>query len=522
MPLRNPLFLRMVFIAAACSAIFAQTPDNISVDQLKADVYYLASPAMKGRDTPSPELDSAAVFIARRFQKCGLRPLHETGYMQPFNLVQTRLGKTNTLSLYRDGEPTDFKLKQHFSPLTLSGSGCVDQAPLIFAGYGITAPEYGYDDYAGINVQGAVVWILTLEPQAKDSNSVFQGLKKTRHAKIKTKLDNARAHGAAAVILMAGPLHSRFRRPPNPWPSLMRRPNFKALSYRPETERIHAIPAVQVGRAAAAKILAQSHIDIRAIQSEIDSTLTPRSFKFENILISMQLNFTQKTRHVHNVIGKIEGASDSLKSQAVIIGGHYDHLGMQGDTLAFAGADDNASGTATVMALARAFALADKRPARSLIFSAWAGEEKGLYGAGHFANHQPLWPTEAIAAYINIDMVGRLDSAVVHVAGTETCEGWETLVSETFHSEGLVYYNRKGVQRSDHVHFYRQHIPVLGLSTGYHGDYHKVTDTPDKCNYAGMCQIARALFHIILDISNTPDRPQFTEDPDSPLKKKGN
>jgi len=498
-------------------SLIAQNSASFTAASLKRDVNYLASPAMRGRDTPSTELDSAAHFIARRFQQYGLHPLAGSSYLQPFELARTQLGDRNSLSFYKEGQVTSLKIKNEFSPHPLSGSGTVQNAPLVFAGYGITAPEYDYDDYAKIDVTGAVVFILTLEPQAKDSAAVFNGIKKTAHAKLKTKLDNARAHGAAAVIFMAGPRHNKFRRPPNAWPSLMRKPDYRALGYRPVTALDNALPSVQVGLKGAARLFDDIDMDILALQTAIDSTLTPHSFYIKDRAVSMALSFVHKRRTVNNVIGWIEGSDDSLKSEAVIIGGHYDHLGMQADTLAYAGADDNASGTATVMALASGFTGNSSKPRRSMIFSAWAGEEKGLLGAGHFVNHAPLWPLARTAAYINIDMVGRLDSSTVNIAGTETVDGWEGLVTQSLAQQGLKFYNRKGVSRSDHVHFYESRIPVLGISTGFHKDYHKVTDTPEKCNFEGMAKITEALFTVIRNIADSETKAVFREDPDSPL-----
>ncbi|MCK5146531.1 M28 family peptidase [bacterium] len=509
----SPLFILAIILCSNQLFSQSQQMDYLSPGDIKVHVKFFTDPALRGRNTPSSELDSSASYIASCFKELNLHSSTPHSFHQPFYLIRTRLDKNNTLNF--NNNKNAYRLKKDFIPHPLSGSGYV-KSHVIFVGYGITAPEYNYDDYENIDVNGAIVWILTQEPQQQDSSSIFAGIKKTKYAKLQYKLNNAKKHGAVGAIILSNPLNSNFRRPPNIWPSLMRKPNFKALSYRLASELKGSIPAIHIGNRTAEKLTNDKQIDLLKLQALIDSTLIPQSRILPSLQAEFNINFLKDSAIVNNVVAYIEGIDPVLKHEAIIIGAHYDHLGAQNDSTFYLGADDNASGTAGVLALAAAFAAQPVPPARSLIFSAWAGEEKGLLGSKYFVE-TPLWPLTKIACYINMDMIGRLDSSKVYISGTQTSAGWDTLVPNIFSQHDLCFVDDPKVSRSDHVPFYKKRIAVLDVSTGFHPQYHTVDDTIDRIDWDGMSRVCKSLYMLIRQIANNPNKIIFIEDPDSPL-----
>ena len=215
------------FILLGTAASFTQTIprqalESITPEDMFRHTAYLASDALKGRDTPSPELDSAAAYIAREFKSYGLKPVNSQGsYYQEFNTLRTRLSEPNALVMTKQDRKEVFAIRDDFIPLQITANQAVENLPVVFAGYGITAPEYEYDDYAGIDVSGKAVLIFKGEPQEKNPESRFNGEKATDYSKLHIKAQTAVERGAAALLLITSP-GQLFRRPANLGPSLMR------------------------------------------------------------------------------------------------------------------------------------------------------------------------------------------------------------------------------------------------------------------------------------------------------------
>jgi len=483
-------------------------------DTMFAHVAYMASDEMQGRNTPSPELEICSQFIANYFKYCGLKPVEKAnGYFQEVPLLKTRLGETQKFSLIVDGTETAYEIKKDFVPINLTANREVT-APVVFAGYGITAHEYDYDDYANVDVKGKIVLVFTSEPQEKDTSSVFDGAKSTDHSKLNNKVLNAIDHGAVGFIYVSNPSR-RFRRPPNAWPSLMRNAPKDGIPLTLGEKQENKIVVVRIGKKLADEIFSVSQFTMKQIYEKIDADLIPQSFELKKISVSIATNLDSEIFMTSNVVGLWEGNDPDLKDEVVIIGGHYDHIGVRNDTIIYNGADDNASGTAGVMAAAKAFCLSKQKPKRSILFMTYTGEEKGLFGSRYYVGSDPLFPLEKTAAMINLDMIGRHDSTAVDIFGTlESPDLKEVFlnVNELFQ----LSYNFGDVKKmrgsSDHASFMRKQIPFLFVNTGIHEDLHKPTDTIEKINKENMARIAKIVFGCAWQVANMDESPKFIKD----------
>ncbi|MBC8182428.1 M28 family peptidase [candidate division KSB1 bacterium] len=513
----------ILFILASIlsiSSIFGQNtiPEEglaaISADTMYAQVAYMASDELMGRNTPSPGLDSCAFFIANYFKYCGLKPIENAnGYFQDVPLLKTKLAETQKLSLTVNGTETAYEIKKDFVPVHLTANREVT-APVVFVGYGITATEYNYDDYGNIDVNGKIVLVFTNEPQEKDTSSVFKGAKSTDHSKLNNKVMNAIDHGAVGFIYVSNPSR-RFRRPPNAWPSLMRNAPKDAIPLTLGEKQENKIVVMRIGKKLSDAIFSVSQLTMKDVHEKIDADLKPQSFELKNVSATLVTNLDSDKFMSQNVVGLLEGSDPELKDEIVVIGGHYDHLGARNDTTIYNGADDNASGTAGVMATAKAFFSCSEKPKRSILFMAFAGEEKGLFGSRYYVGTDPLFPLENTVAMINLDMISRNDTSEVEVYGWSKSEEMKQVFLNANELVNLPheFKDEKGMRGgSDHMSFGRKDIPYLFFITGLHKDYHKPTDTVEKILPEKMAKVARIAFGCVWQAANMDGRPKFTDD----------
>jgi len=478
----------------------------IRADAVREQIDFLAADSLMGRDTPSRGLDIAAAFIADEFQRYGLQPLSGS-YYQKFGLNRIRLGDENFVKLKKsDGSETEFKIKREFMPFEFTANKEV-QGQLVFAGYGITAPEYGYDDYQNLDVAGKTVLVLRHEPQEDDASAVFEGKANTDYSQARQKVQNAIEHGAVGLLLVTDPLNHRSLRPRGfPWPSLYRNIPNEAIPLTLALEEENKIPVIQVGESFITEVFG-SIDSLKSIQKQIDATFQPHSFVLDSTIVHLKTSTIRGAAETQNVVAVWEGTD--LKEEAIIIGAHYDHVGYvegkvrPGEDYIFNGADDNASGTVGLLQVAKAFSLAE-RPRRSVIFIAFAGEEKGLYGSQVYVE-QPLWPLDQTKAMFNMDMIGRNDGDEVTIIGYSKSPDLNAINSEENRFIGLElrYDGEQYFRRSDQYHFARKGIPVLFYNTGEHEDYHRVSDNPDKINEGKIAMIAKLVFRTAWRAANT-------------------
>jgi hypothetical protein len=404
---------------------------------------------------------------------------------------------------------TTYQLKDDFVPLHLTANRKVS-APIIFAGYGITAPEYNYDDYRAIDARGKIALIFTDEPQEKDSASVFDGVKNTDHSKLLIKAENAMDHGAVGVLLVSTPTR-RFRRPPNPWPSLMRNAPEDAIPLTLEEKIDSRIVCIQIGKNLVDDLLEGTGHSLEQLHQKIDETLKSQSFDMAGKFITIETALDAEKFPTQNVVGFWEGADPILKNEIIVIGGHYDHVGVTNDSI-YNGADDNASGTAGVMEVAEAFTLCKTRPKRSILFMAFAGEEKGLFGSRYYTG-DPIFPIENVIAMLDLDMISRNDTNEVAIIGSKTSSDLKAINEKCNETIGmkLAYDQDRYFLQSDHYSFYRKDIPVLFYNTKDTPDLHKPSDDPEKIIPEKMARIGQLVFSTAWVVANRTERPDFVK-----------
>jgi len=500
---------RLILIACGFAAVVmfpAETPSakipatlSIDADHYLNYVKVLASEKMRGRGTGSKELESAAEMIAKEFKATGLQPVGGS-YFQRFPVTtQARLGGSNKLALQFDGKKEALAFEKEFIPLNFSSAGDVD-GEVVFVGYGITAPEYNYDDYAGIDVKDKIVVFFRREPQETDDKSPFAGRVYTRHAQFDSKATNAKLHGAKGAIMLSDVLSSgsgdleKFARNAGPANA--------------------GIPFVMVKAETGEKLLEKGGRNLRDIHRDIDKDMKPRSFVLPgSIHISMNADVRRVVKTVRNVVGYLPGETD----EHVVVGAHYDHLGM-GEQFSMApnmvgkphlGADDNASGSAGVIELAR-WMSAQPKPKRGVLFMTFAGEELGLLGSSYYVNH-PILPIDKAVAMINMDMIGRIKDGRVFVGGTGTGANFADLLKQLPQPEGFQFdlSETAGYGSSDHTSFTTKQVPVLFFFSGLHGDYHKPSDTWEKINSKSAVQLLGYIGGALQNLANGHPRPQY-------------
>ena len=462
-----------------------------------------------------PELDEAADYIAQALKAQGVAPAGENGtYLQPFEVTTgASMGEDNRLRVERKRGTSELKPKQDFIPINFSGSGSVE-GEVVFAGYGATAEEFGYDDYFHLDVKDKIVLVMRYEPRffseedssEQDEGRSGSGRRMTRHSHLIAKAIQARKRGAKAVLLV----NSRGR-------GTRRDRLIRFGSVSGPTDA--GIPMVQIRTTIAEQWLRGSGRSLRLLERDIEESEKPQSFQLASSLrVSLSVDVEHERATVSNVAGYLPGKSDEY----VVLGAHYDHLGLGGEgslapnrSAPHLGADDNASGVAAILELARSYAQADERE-RGILFLAFAGEEIGLLGSSHWVEN-PTLPLENAVAMFNFDMVGRIEKRKLYVGGVGTAEPFEALVQAAATEHELrVDKSKSGYSSSDHTSFAAKKIPVLFFFSGLHSDYHKPTDTADKIDGATTVEMLAMARQIIDGVAERAERLAFvTAGPDS-------
>ncbi len=510
--------MRFAFCLLFAGISIAAEP-RIQINRIRADIAFLSSPEFRGRVALEPEGDLAARFLAAEFAKAGLKPFDGSGYLQEFELVSTVLdSEKSVVTLAGDGRKETLLPDSGFrgafkNDVSLS-------APVIFAGYGITAPEHGYDDYAGLDAKGKVVVIFDREPQEGDAKSVFLGKGLTVHASPRVKRLNAQAHGAVAVLVLPSARSTAVSIPRNPL-----RGTAQVLF-----DELILIPQLTLTLAAADKVL-PNRIQI---QDEIDRTLRPQS---RALPFTADVRLTHKSRSAgksYNVIGVLEGRDPSLRREAILLDAHYDHLPSR-DGRVYPGANDNGSGTAALLELGRVFAASGRRPKRSLVFVGFGAEEPGLLGSYVYVA-RPVVPMTATKAIINMDMIGRDEAHVPQTEGRldvkSDTRNVLNLVGTPYSADLLAAIQRANrrvgleldsksdrdstqntLWRCDHFPFLVAGVPAIWLFGGWHPGYHEPSDTIEKLNFEKVEKVARLAYLLALDLANTSTPPRFQVTP---------
>jgi len=539
------LFAAMALLLSPCiRAQPSRAPgnDTISKDQLRADLFYLAGDAMRGRLTGTHEYSLAAAFVASRFERMGLKAAgHDGTFFHRFDLVVSELAAGNRMVIHA-GLPASRTLNLHedFYPLIFSASAKA-RGKVVFAGYGIHAPGLGWSDYAGHPIRGNIALILDGDPGANDPKSPFDGLVTSEYANVLRKAMWAQEHGAAGVMVVGGggsrgtdsfPAAARGYWPVKP-------PIISKYTLAAYARRIQ-IPAMQVSPALVGELLRAGGKSLAGLreQSEKGGGSATAALGGD---VEIEAALTRSVVEDRSPVAMIEGADPEAKKEAILVSGHYDHNGATPEQI-FNGADDNGSGTVALLEIAEAYALAaqqGQRPRRTVIFASWGSEERccgPLLGAWAWVE-DPLWPLEKTVAVLNMDMIGRsedvpaggggrfnglpLQTAAqnannVHVMGYSFSPDLSAAVTEANrHLDlGLVrkYDNNRSnlLRRSDQWPFLQRSVPALFFHTGLHPDYHTQFDRPERIDYAKMERIARLVHQLSWNLAQSAARPKFS------------
>ncbi|MDX1660247.1 MAG: M20/M25/M40 family metallo-hydrolase [Gemmatimonadota bacterium] len=436
--------------------------------------------------------------MVRAFHDAGLEPAaaHPT-YLQTFEFpVGVELGGGNRLVLQRGSRlSTIFTPGTDFLPLAGSVSDRVVQ-PIVFVGYGISAPSIGHDDYAGVDVEGKIVLALRYGPEGDDPTGRYG-----RYLSERYKAATAVQKGARAILFVNPPATMEIDR---------------LIAFDPdERPNTLGIVAVSVSQGLARRIVAIGGADLSRLQHEIDTTRRPRSVELDDAVLNLRVDVEPRTRTTHNVIGVVEGRDPRRSDEVVVVGAHYDGLGLGGpgslDPVPgeiHNGADDNASGVAALLELAQYFAYPTNRPDRTVMFVSFGAEEVGMLGSAQFVADPPV-PLTDVVAMVNMDVIGRLRDEL-KVYGVGSSASWrDVLMAANRHLDLPVRPIAEGYGPSDQAAFYLRRIPVLSFFTGVHEDYHRSSDDADRIDFEGLHAVTRLVREVVERLANDDARPRF-------------
>jgi hypothetical protein len=536
--------------------------------RLSETTRFLSDDALEGRGVGTTGLDKAADYLAEQFAALGLNTkLYDGTPFQKFKMpIGSELGEPNVLAFASPTRGKDkaieLKLGTDFTPLALGSSSVLD-VPIVFAGYGVTAKDKDYDDYAGLDVEGKAVIILRRLPQEGSAHPALGNSEHSRYAPMSRKVSNAYEHGAAAVILVSSEAGIEKNIEP-------RRPQLKAAvaavaDAQAEFQRIEKptlvqaaahqerlseliedlqtqnknlgdvldpllpfnapgggdpshIPVVHCRRAAVDRMLKEAlGTSLDQLERDIDQGPKPHSRELPGWRLSGEINVVRREAEVKNVVAVLEGEGPKA-DETIVIGAHYDHLGFGGEGSFVTGgkeihngADDNGSGTAALLEVARLLATREKKLPRRVVFIAFTGEERGLIGSARYCK-EPLFPLENTIAMLNMDMVGRLKDEKLIIQGINTAPEFGPIIDRLNESFAFDLSRKEGGSGpSDHSSFYAKKIPVMHYFTGLHSDYHRPSDDFDKINIPGMRRVAEMVAATAVALAEAESRPTYIE-----------
>jgi hypothetical protein len=509
--------MRRLFVAsvlAVVTGVGAGSAPAVQPDLLLDHIKFLSSDDMKGRANGSPELERAGAYIAEQFKAAGLQPGGKNGdWFQPFELVAgLTIGGANRLSFTYKGKQVDLTLSGYYPMSTMpnenpaAASTEMAHLPVVFAGYGLAVASAGYDDYANVDVNGKAVLIFSHEPQEHDTNSKLNGARPVRESSLAAKASLAKKHGARLLLVIGDPSHRSDQA------------DYRLFALDPDVEN-DGIPVLRVKRDDITAFVNAWGLD--GLARFIDKDLVPRSKALTGVTVDYQEHLAYNRRTVRNVVGLLPGADPARAGEAIVIGAHYDHVGLGGHLSVSPektgeihnGADDNASGTSSVLEIARVAAAERSRFPRTLVFIAFAGEERGLLGSAHYVS-DPAVPILNTVAMLNLDMVGR-SHGVVDVSGLDRVPGLEPEFKGATAAVGDLDVKREGpgAGRSDDSSFIDRGVAGINFFTGFHPDYHRPTDDWDKIDAAGTARVATLALEFAARIAERPTRPEVIATP---------
>ncbi len=545
----NKSILFLFFLVFATFNSFAQLSGNykdgfkyINKDDIEKNVTYLASEEMKGRGIGTPQTLEAAKFIAGKFYEYGLKPYNDIAnppfskpkkeapqvfsaekYLQRFNLNETKLNQTETkLELIKNNslKTNSYQFKKDFIVDYRLNKNISIKAPVVFLGYGIEKDGNGYNDYLDINgkpieVKNKIVLLVEGFPQESDTSSYFFKSKSKFIKSIKQKVATLQEKGALAVLNVQSPLKNQAQFAIK-MESLLKA--FTRTDYAiNELSLAETIPLIYISKDVMVDIFNGSGKKSSELLKNIDKDLKSASFEFGETEIALSIRFDCKLVETQNVIGFLEGTDPVLKNEYVVVGAHYDHVGLghygamnKSDAgKIHNGADDNASGTSGMVELAEAFS--NVKSKRSIIFIAFAAEENGMLGSKHYVYQNPLFPLEKTVGMVNLDMISRNDKRIIWIGGPYYSSDMKQIVEEANKEIGFELLYNVGLYTfaSDQAGFIRKNIPSVFFFAGDHDDYHTPNDDVDKCDFEKAESVSKLGYLTAWLLANQNSKPAY-------------
>jgi Zn-dependent M28 family amino/carboxypeptidase len=507
--MRTPTRLIVLAVLLATGSTHAQTATAVQ-SPTRAHVEVLASERLEGRMAGSPGEKLAADYLVKELQRIGAKPLPgQADFRMPFNFTAGSKDGGSTITVTRAGAPPQaFTAPAQVQALSFSDNGDVS-GPVVVAGYGLVVPEsqnFGYDSFAGLDVKDKVVVVFRYFPEDADQQTRAT---LARYSGLRYKAQAARQRGAKALLVVTGP------RSPNAGEVV-------PMSFDTALAGSGLVAASASGAVADAIFAAMPGKTVEAVQKEFDSG-NPHvaGFAVPDLTISVKTAVERERQTGHNVVAYLPATTPSttVAKPWVVIGAHYDHLGRgtTGSSLAAKddagrihhGADDNASGTAAVLAMAEALSKQPRK--RNLMVAFWSGEELGLIGSNAFVTTPPV-PTTDMAAYLNFDMVGRSTDNKLTVQATGTAAMWPKLLEQANVAAGFdLVLQEDPYQPTDVSSFNQASVASLAFFTGAHVDYHKPSDVASKVNYEDLDRIVAFASSITRRLLDMDEAPLFTK-----------
>jgi len=531
---KNFIALSIIVLAITIPVNLSSQKNSNGINQinsadLEAYVSFLAAPAMKGRSNGSPELEISINYLASQARLLGLKPANGKSYLQPYTIMKKFIDPERSAITILSNSNDSVLIKDPMIQLFPEGASDFEiEGEVVFAGYGIKADNYRYNDLENISPEGKILLLMTRSPLNEDGTKyLFEEEIWSSFMSIQAKLTNLLFSRAKAILIVSDP-KSGYSSVEHQYPGIAN--ELKSNKYlkgsKPLIIDMPAMPRIIfVHRSVADELLKGTGHSLDDLQRTIDLNLKSQSFLIPEKRLKIKEVSKTGEEILFNVAAWIEGSDPALRKEIIIFSGHADHIGQEGNRIN-PGADDNASGCAAMLEIAQAFQSLDKKPLRSLLFLWLTGEEIGLFGSQSYVDN-PLFPLENTVADINIDMIGRVrgiadttddtpmtgKSGVFVITGNQSRELVDIANDADIKSPIDLDYSLSGrnnplqlFSRSDHYNFVKKDIPILFFTTGLHTDYHKPGDTIEKIDFVKMEQIAKMVYEIGLNVSNRKTR----------------
>ncbi|MEI6059126.1 MAG: M20/M25/M40 family metallo-hydrolase [Bacteroidota bacterium] len=527
---RNFILIAFAFIVLQATLLAQSNSKAVAppeVNSFAPILGFLSSNWMEGREAGTKGGFMAADYVSSMMQVFGLSPFGDkktkkAGYFQDFEIVQYKTLESSLAFIERDANSQSvFQLNQGVDYKVSAGvNGSDAEAAVVFAGYGVVAADKGYDDYKGMDVKGKIVVVLDGFPGHGDTTSAgwktFWKSGSEAPASIETKLQNARIHGALALILLdAEGKFEPFKQAQSNRLLLQSTMNSVKNTEEEYEEFYHTlpndtasqvIPCFRLGSSAAKHLISGTGINFIGFESKTAKTVLPASQLMKDKTMRFSVMVKSEPILVRNVLGIIPGKD---KTKYIVLGGHYDHLGTHNGHI-FNGSDDNASGASGMLALAKTWAESGVQPACNLIFASWSGEEEGLLGSQYFVEQMNIKPKD-ILLYINMDMISRSvieDTTRRQLSiGTRTSDKYIREMakknnSTLSHPFILDLWDVTGHSGSDYASFTAKNIPIMTYNTGLHNDYHTPRDISANADLVKMGDVLKMVNSSLMEVLN--------------------